>query len=488
MSEKATSSKKAWATGPLLAVVVAVTALATVVVTALLIDIFDKKHEGSTQFARVVDLDETVVDPEIWGKNFPIQYQDYLRTSEFSASNHGGVLEDHDVEGDPRTTVASSKVEEDPRLKVMWNGYAFAKDYRHARGHEYMSIDQENTLRIKEASQPGACLNCHASTPSIMAELGDGDIDAGFAAMNKMPFEEASALSEHPISCVDCHDPETMDLRITRPAFMNGIAALKANEGISDYDVNRDATRQEMRSFVCAQCHVNYYFEGEDKTLTFPWDNGLDLDDTWEYFQDNDHADFQHGITEARILKPRHPEFEVWSQGVHAENGVTCADCHMNYKREGATKVSNHHLASPMEDVNASCGTCHSTGDGKLEARVATIQDRFIDSRDRAMDALVALIGDIDQAMQDGTVAPEQIALAKEYQTKASLYVDYVYSENSYGFHAPDYEQRLLSQSLDASRKGQLALKGVAAADLEPSDISEANRANSTRTVTTSVN
>lgn len=61
-----------------------------------------------------------------------------------------------------------------------------------------------------------------------------------------------------------------MQLRITRPAFIEGIRAYKASQGVKDYDVNRDATRQEMRAYVCAQCHVTYYFRGPEKRLTFP--------------------------------------------------------------------------------------------------------------------------------------------------------------------------------------------------------------------------
>src|SRR5690606_29836814 len=139
---------------------------------------------------------------------------------------------------------------------------------RELRGHAYRLHDQRETERVKQFDQPGACLNCHASTYVLMQDLGDGDIQAGFDEMNKMPYDEVTQLVDHPIACIDCHDPDTMELRITRPAFMEGITSLKASEGIKDYDVNRDATPSEMRTYVCAQCHVEYYFEGEGKTLT----------------------------------------------------------------------------------------------------------------------------------------------------------------------------------------------------------------------------
>ncbi|WP_318656543.1 ammonia-forming cytochrome c nitrite reductase subunit c552 [Scrofimicrobium canadense] len=476
MSENTPHNKRSINRTWLLIVAVVVTAILTFVITALLINIFEKKSQGSTSFAKVVEIDSHTADPAVWGKNFPTQYEDYLKTGEFTQSAHGGTLVAPVQEDDPRESITSSKIEEDPRLKVMWAGYPFSVDYRHARGHEYMKIDQENTLRVKEFNQPGACLNCHVSTPILMEELGNGDLDQGFAEMNKMSFADASALAEHPVTCIDCHDPETMDLVITRPALKNALNKLKASEGIEDYDVNRDATRQEMRSYVCAQCHVEYYFAGEEKTLTFPWAQGLDIDDEWNYYasMETPHVDYVHATTEASILKAQHPEFEIWSQGVHAANGVSCADCHMNYKKEGAEKVSNHHITSPTADLNASCGTCHDTDDGVLEERITTIQDRFLESRDRAMDALVDLVDDIETAMDEG-VSEEQLNLARHYQNKASFYADYVYSENSYGFHAPDYIQRILSTSLDASRKGQMALAGASAEELEPSEISRAN-------------
>lgn len=459
----------------MLPVVVAVTAVATFGVTALLVNISDRKDEGATTYTRVVDLNESTVDPAVWGQNFPIQYQAYLQTAEFTPTVHSPELVDREPTAeDPRTETTISKIEEDPRLVTMWNGYAFAKDYRHLRGHMHMLDDQKYTLRVTTVDQPGACLNCHTSTPSIMADLGDGDIEEGFDIMNSMPFAEVSALAEHPISCIDCHDPDTMELRITRPAFEEGIAALKASEGIEDYDVNRDATNAEMRSYVCAQCHVEYYFAGEDKTLTFPWANGTDINDIWDYYQDNGHIDFTHATTGAEVVKAQHPDFETWSAGVHAANGVSCADCHMAYQRDGARKVTDHDVTTPMTDVNGTCGTCHGSDEATITDRVTTIQNRFVDSRDRALDALTELIADLEVAQEDGT-PEEQIELAREFQNFASFYVDYAYSENSYGFHAPDYMQRILSQSLDAARKGQLALRGVSADDLGASEIAADN-------------
>src|SRR5690606_11834854 len=209
-----------------------------------------------------------------------------------------------------------------------------------------------------------------------MKQLGDGDIHAGFDKLNAMPYHDTKEHVNHPVACIDCHDADTMALRVTRPAFMNGIAAVKALEGIEDYDVNEDATRHEMRTYVCAQCHVEYYFKGEGKTLTYPWAKGLNIDDVYDYYTEEGFTDWVHAETGAPMLKAQHPEFELWSQGIHARSGVTCADCHMPYKRVGGTKVSDHHVRSPLLNVNNACGTCHKYEDKELIDRAETIQHR----------------------------------------------------------------------------------------------------------------
>lgn len=104
---------------------------------------------------------------------------------------------------------------------------------------------------------------------------------------------------------------------------MEGIRALKAAQGVPDYDVNRMATRQEMRTFVCAQCHVEYYFRGADKRLVYPWSKGLLADSILAYYDDVGHTDWVHERTGAPVLKVQHPEFELYSQGIHGRSGVT---------------------------------------------------------------------------------------------------------------------------------------------------------------------
>jgi len=105
------------------------------------------------------------------------------------------------------------------------------------------------------------------------------------------------------------------------PAFKNAMEA----RGI---DLTK-ATRQEMRSYVCGQCHVEYYFKGDEKILTFPWSKGLRPEDIEAHYDEYGFSDWTHKETGAKMLKAQHPEFETWSSGLHARSGVSCADCHM---------------------------------------------------------------------------------------------------------------------------------------------------------------
>ncbi len=453
--EKSFSARKVILTFVAFAAVAVVMSILAVVV---LVSVFEHKQEARNPFFRVVELTDDTVDPEIWGKNFPLQYDGYQRTVDMVRTRYGGSEAEArtPTDADPRSVVAQSKLEEDPRLKTMWAGYAFARDFREERGHAYMLEDQTFTER-QQVPQPGTCMNCHASVYTIYKQLGNGDLKAGFDALNAMPYADARKLAEHPIACIDCHDPETMALRVTRPAFMEGIRLVKEAAGIPNYDVNKMATRQEMRSFVCGQCHVEYYFKGEHKTLTYPWQNGLKADEILSYYEANGHKDWVHADTGAPALKAQHPEFEMWNQGIHARSGVACADCHMPYTRVGALKISDHHVQSPLLNINTACQICHKFSEEELKSRVETIQSRTFEMRNRAMDALVELIENIKTAKAAG-IAEATLAEAQNHQRRAQFLLDFVEAENSGGFHAPQEAARILMESLDESRKGQMTI------------------------------
>lgn len=459
-----TSSENTW-TGPRRKWVPIVVLIACTVAAAgltwLLTTIFTHQQESKHPFTQVVEITDTTYDPAVWGQNFPLQYEAYLRTAEMDEADK---VPREPTEADPRLFVTHSKLETYPRLVNMWQGYPFSVDYREPRGHEYMLIDQQYTRRMLEFNQPGACLNCHASLPQIVDELGDGDRTAGWAAMNKLPYGDAVQHAGGPVACIDCHDPQTMQLRITRPAFIDGIKKYMASQGVADFDVNTDATTQQMRAYVCAQCHVEYYFAGDDKTLTFPWTKGLTVQDAIEFYDEIGWVDFTHADTGSPVLKAQHPDFETWSQGIHATNGVTCADCHMPYTREGAAKISDHHVTSPMRNeasINASCLTCHHSTATEMKERVDTIQNRWYEAQDISFAAFDEFINDLAAATTNGTATEEQLDLARDYQRRASFLIDYTISENSRGFHAPAYAIAMLNQATDYSRKGQLAIRGV---------------------------
>jgi len=275
-----------------------------------------------------------------------------------------------------------------------------------------------------------------------------------------MPYGEARKLVTHPVTCLDCHAPDTMQLRVTRPAFLEGIRALKAAGGAPDYDVNAMATRQEMRVFVCAQCHVEYYFRGPEKRLVYPWAKGLKAEEILDYYDEAGFADWIHAETGAPVLKAQHPEFEMWNQGIHARSGVACADCHMPYKRVGGLKISDHHVRSPLLNINRACQTCHRWPEAELLARATIIQERTFRLRNLAMDALMDLIRDIKTARDSGKKDAE-LAPGRGFQRKAQFFLDFVEAENSTGFHAPQEAARILAESINYSRQGQVSLRGI---------------------------
>ena len=457
-------------------VVVAVAVL-TALATALLINVFQRKQEAKNPYVRVVEVTEDTTDPAIWGQNWPRQYDGYQRTVDNTHTQFGG-----------SEAMPKQKSDRDPWLIRLFDGYAFSIDYRDRRGHAYMLSDQESTRRVTERPQPGACLHCHASIVPTYKRLGDGDMMKGFEKTCGMSYKDAhaelaktgdgsKAPKPHPVSCVDCHSPETMELRVTRPGFIRGIAALAASKDpmphlpsierwragnrAEPYDANKEASRQEMRSFACGQCHVEYYC-GPKETLFYPWNNGLKVEqieatyDQHKFPNGEAFYDWKHGETGAKVYKAQHPEFEMWSQGTHARAGVACADCHMPYQREGALKVSDHWVRSPLLNVNRACQQCHAVPEQELLDRVSTIQGRTRTLMDRSAAAMIDLL-DASKAAKAGGATDEQLKPVHDLQRKAQWRLDFIAAENSMGFHAPQEAARILAESIDFSRQGQLA-------------------------------
>lgn len=450
-----------------------VLAAGTALVTALLLNIFERKVEATNPYVRLVEVTEDDTDPARWGINWPRQYDSYRRTARATRTRFGG--------HGGSEALPAQKIERDPWLKRMFLGYAFSIDYRDRRGHAYMLQDQENTARLSKP-QSGSCLHCHASIMPLYRQLGGGDAIKGFEKTYEYSYQELNQMLQdsgnaHPVSCVDCHDPKSMQLRVTRPGFIQGIQALAESnapvphlpsieewrEGARKeaYDANRDASRLEMRSYVCGQCHVEYYCSSGMK-LTFPWGKGLTADGIEEFWNETTFEDgtrfydYKHEESGAEVLKAQHPEFELWSQGLHARSGVSCADCHMPYMREGASKISDHWVRSPLLNINRACQTCHRFPEDELKARVDAIQQRNLDLLQRGGAAIVDLLDAIERAKLEGA-ADKQLIHALEFQRKAQWRLDFIAAENSMGFHAPQEAARVLAEAIDYFRQGQVA-------------------------------
>jgi len=477
----------------LVAMVLGVSAGVAFGVTALLTNIFQRKQEAKNPYLRLVEVTDETTDSAPWGMNWARQYDGYRRTADVSRTQYGG-----------SEAMPDERIDRDPWLKRLFAGYAFAIDYRDRRGHAHMLTDQEQTKRVTTRPQPGNCLHCHASVIPTYRRLGAGDVLKGFALLGTMSYAAAHAEvvktgssnpvaggtgikfehvdGAHPVGCVDCHDAKLMQLRVTRPGFLLGIRALAESaeptphiESIErwrksarerPYDPNADASRQEMRSFVCGQCHVEYYC-GPKTTLFFPWNQGLKVEqiertyDAYKFPDGHRFYDWQHAETGAEVLKAQHPEFELWSQGIHARSGVACADCHMPYKREGAMKVSDHWVRSPLLDVSRACQVCHPYAESEIRARVAAIQDRTQALLQRAGGAAVDMLDAIGAAKKSGAPA-ERLAPALALQRRAQWRLDFVAAENSMGFHAPAEAARILAESIDFARQAQLAARAAA--------------------------
>jgi nitrite reductase (cytochrome c-552) len=508
----------------LLALVFIVAVVGTLLVTWVLITMFGHKQAARQPFVRVAELNEISVDAEPWGRNWPHQFDGWKATA--GDKFYGGA-----------SALPQSKLDTHPWLKRLYAGYAFSIDYREARGHAYMLYDQGVTERITKKSQAGACLHCHASATVMYRKVGleamglPADDEAlgaefnmpavmrGFEEVSRMPYDQVLALvvaspdgtpgenepvvpqapiggftgefkgeavpedhplmaggEAHPVSCIDCHDPTTMAVRVTRPGFVLGMAALaesdepvphlpsvekwRRGDRSERYDANVLGTRQEMRSFVCGQCHVEYYCANKD-TLEFPWSNGLKAEQLEQHWDEKTFPDgtpffdYKHGETGALVHKVQHPEFELWSQGVHARSGVSCADCHMPYERDGAMKVSSHNVQSPLLNVNNACQQCHNVPETELVEKVETIQHRTMAMMERAASAMTEMLDAILEAKAAGAT-DEQLAPVFALQRKAMWRLDYISSENSRGFHADQEAVRILGESIDYSRQAQV--------------------------------
>ncbi len=374
-------------------------------------------------------IPEGALDSETWGKVYPDQYASQNKQKEMTKGNskYGGSLPE-------------SHLEKYPIEKRLFAGYGFSEDYNDERGHVYALEDVTTTLRVNEKTI-SSCWNCKSpQVPGLIEQMGDD--------FWSTPFLQLKDQITMPIACADCHDPETMNLRITRVTLLN---ALK-ERGI---DPNQ-LSRQEMRTMVCAQCHVEYYFEPETKRVTYPWKYGLTANDAEKYYEEINFKDWNHAETGAPMLKAQHPDYELFSTGVHAANGVACADCHMPYVKEGTSKISSHHLQSPLNSISESCQTCHRQSEEYLKNQVIATQDKVFATRTVLENALADAMDAIKTADKNANAKADAMSKARDLHRKAQWRWDYIAAENSMGFHSPNEALRVLGEGIDFARQAQL--------------------------------
>jgi len=406
---------------------------ATMAILAL--GIFAFPPAAAAQGAPTIKDGET--DPAVWGKAYPDEYARFLQMKDDGSSTPYGGGKQYD------------KLAVYPAMKRLWNGYAFAVDFREDRSHYYSLIDQKETKRQQVVKQPGACANCHSGdAPNLIKSMG-------WVEFNHTPYADLSDKLHAGITCNDCHDPKTMELRITRPALANALAARGVDWTKAD--------KQEMRSLVCSQCHVEYYFKGDDKVLTFPWDKGMNIDDIDAYYAAIGFKDWVHKDSGAPMIKIQHPETELYSTSIHARSGVSCADCHMPFIKVDGKKLFDHWLRSPLLDPENACGACHSYDAAELRARVLDIQDSTAKQLREAETAIIEAIDAIVAAKAAGATDAE-LAAARDFHRRASMRWDFVSSENSMGFHSPREAARVVGDAIDFARLAQLSAERLVAA------------------------
>lgn len=395
--------------------------------------IFERRMEAKMVQKPLHALDQFETDESKWASNYPREYERHKSTKEGDfASREGG-------------SVMIDMLERDPRLVVLWAGYAFSRDYNQGRGHYNAITDIQNTLRTG-VPQAATCWTCKSpEVVKLMHEVGVENFYHG-------KWGDYVGKIKNPIGCLDCHDPQTMNLRISRPGLIE--AFQRQGKDITQF------THQEMRTMVCAQCHVEYYFKGDGKYLTFPWDKGLTVEDMEEYYDSYEFKDWVHALSKTPMLKAQHPDYELWSMGIHAQRGVSCADCHMPYRREGGVKFTDHKAQSPLNNIANSCQVCHRESEETLRQNVFERQDKIRELRLKAEDVLLKAHIEAKAAWEAGAT-PEEMKDVLTLIRHAQWRWDFVAASHGGSFHAPLESARILGASIEKSQEARLLLTKI---------------------------
>lgn len=380
--------------------------------------IMQRRAEVASIFAnKKVEIAPQEARNAIFQSNYPKEYETWLQTADTSFSS--------EFNGNKPADVLAQR----PEMVIFWAGYAFSKDYSAPRGHYYAIQDMLHTLRTGSPGvdgmddiQPATCWTCKSpDVPRMMQAMG-------VEAFYNQKWSAMGSEIVNPIGCADCHDTETMDLRISRPALIEAF-------GRMGKDITK-ATHQEMRSLVCAQCHVEYYFRKENKYLTFPWDKGTSMEDVEKYYDEMDYYDYIHAISKTPILKAQHPDFEIAQLGIHAQRGVACADCHMPYMSQGGMKFSDHHIQSPLNYIDRTCQVCHRESEEVLRKNVYDRQRMANEIRNKLEKELAAAHIEAKFAWDKGATEASMKPVLR-YIRQAQWRWDYGVASHGASFHAP---------------------------------------------------
>jgi len=422
--------------------------------------IVERRSEAKYAYRPPTDLQPFETDNSVWGKFYPREYQTWLRTADTSFHSKYAGSKPIDVLGT------------DPEMVILWAGYSFSKDYSQARGHYYAIQDIRNTLRTGSpmtpdaGPQPATCWACKSPDVPRMIEK------MGAESFYKAKWASLGPEITNTIGCGDCHNPEDMTLTITRPALKEAFERQGKNVA--------DAGHQEMRSLVCAQCHVEYYFKGDGKYLTFPWDKGMTVNDIESYYDSYAFSDWTHAISKAPMLKAQHPDYELFKMGIHGQRGVACADCHMPYIAEGGVKYTSHHVRSPLSNVSQTCAVCHRQSEEELVKSVYERQDKIADLRNHLEEILVSAHYEAKAAWDAGATEEAMkpvLAMIRQAQWRW----DFTSASHGASFHAPLEVASILGNGLIKALEARIELasmlKGLGVNEVTLPDISSKSNA-----------
>lgn len=355
--------------------------------------------------------DDEYLSAKDWESKYPDIHASYLENAEMEATTYGG-------------SVPIDYLEKYPYLKTLYEGYSFSIEYLRARGHVYALEDVMNTERPK----PGAsCLTC--KTSDFLKLLEEEGVEA-----NALPFADVASAEMETIGCYDCHKNEPGVMYVTREHLNVAL------EGI-------DKTFKD-KELACAQCHVEYYLSPDTKEVIMPSVNGVKPEEMLAYYDELDYSDWIHPRSGTPMVKVQHPEWETFQGGLHDGFELTCVDCHMPEQSNDAGETyPSHHWTSPLKTVEDSCLRCHGTETpesliAKVEALQGDIETRMNETAYRIVDLIDAL----EQAAKDGTDEAILTEARMKHRT-AQWYWDFVFVENSEGFHNNSLSKRLLDQS-----------------------------------------